>query len=120
MSVCDERCSIDEIALHGEVFAFGSHEELVALDILCRRDCRGIMLAWFNDPSIDRPHKYYALARYEWAVKALERLSEEERSGARARRIQAIIARDKDEAMLGKLTIGEENRRNRNPTTGWD
>lgn len=98
ISVCDERCTVDEVNFHGRVFKFGSEDMNLGIDILCRRDCRVRTMAWFGDPEFDSPPEQDAWCRYDWAVKALEALPESERWSEKAQRIQAIIFRDRDAA----------------------
>jgi len=49
LGVCDERSPVEEINFHKKVIKRGSPEEISALKIMCRIDCRARPIAWFEN-----------------------------------------------------------------------
>lgn len=99
ISVCDERCSIEEVNYHGHVFKFGSKDMWLGIELLLKRDFRSRSIAWFGDSKFDTSPDQDAWCRYDWAIRALDALPESDRESERAQQIKAIIFRDTAAAM---------------------
>ncbi|PKG31863.1 hypothetical protein, partial [Methanoregula sp.] len=55
LGVLDERSPVEEVELHGKIIHRGSQNERLALEVMCRTDCRARPVAWFNDPRLTGP-----------------------------------------------------------------
>jgi len=94
IGVLDERSPVEEVELHGKIFRRGSAEELSALKVMYRTDCRARPLGWYENSSWEHPDEYYALDRYSWATAALARVPDSERNNEETQKTRDIITRD--------------------------
>jgi hypothetical protein len=66
ISVLDEKDKPEFVKMHGNVIKTGSDEELGAIKLLCRPDCRAKPSAWFDNPKLDTDSEEYEIQRNEW------------------------------------------------------
>ena len=62
----DEKDKPEYVNLHGQVFKFGSPEEIEALKLIIQPGSRCRPKAWFNDPRWDTDPRDYKKQRDEW------------------------------------------------------
>lgn len=69
LAALDERDRPEYVNLHGQVFKFGSPEEVEALKLMIQPGSRCRPKAWFNDPQLDTPPEKYKKQRDKWFEK---------------------------------------------------
>jgi len=72
VSVADERTRPRHLALHGQVFLFGTPEEAMARSVMAEYNCRCRPKAYFDDSKLDRPDDEYATERKDWSTQTFD------------------------------------------------
>ena len=66
MSPLDKADKPEFVKMHGNVIKAGSDEELKAIKLLCRPDCRAKTSAWYDNPKLDTDPGEYEIQRNSW------------------------------------------------------
>ena len=69
ISVLDEKDKPEFVKMHGNIIKTGSDEELEAIKLLCRPDCRAKVSPWFDNSKLDTDAEEYETQKNSWFEK---------------------------------------------------